>query len=61
MLQALFDLTAVAAQMTGLLMLLAGCLFLAGAVFSGRVGGFIKGGALILIGGYLAGLANIPH
>ncbi len=57
----LFDLLAVLAQMAGLILLVIGCFFLAAGIFSGRPGGFIKGGALIMVGGYLAGLANIPH
>ena len=47
--------------MAGVVTLLIGCLFLAGAIFSGRIGGFIKGGALIIIGGYLAGFAASMH
>ena len=47
--------------MAGLMILLIGCLLIAAAIFSGKAGNFLKGGALILIGGYLAGLANIPH
>lgn len=61
MLKELFNLLAVLAQMGGLILLVIGCLFIAAGIFSGRIGSFAKGGALILVGGYLAGLANIPH
>ena len=56
-----YNLVVVIAQMAGLVTLLIGCLSLAGAIFSGRIGGFKKGGALILIGGYLAGFAASMH
>lgn len=55
--QELFHLIVVGMQMTGLVILAIGCLFVAAAIFSGRGSGFVKGGALILIGGYLAGFA----
>jgi hypothetical protein len=61
MLQELLNLAAVATQMAGLVILAIGCLIAAGAVFSGRSGGLIKGGALILIGGYLAGFGASLH
>jgi hypothetical protein len=61
MLQELYNLFVVGVQMAGLLTLLAGCFLLAGAIFSGRIGGFVKGGALILVGGYLAGAAAALH
>ena len=55
MLRELFNLAIVGTQMLGLVVLAIGCLFVVGAIFSGRMGGFVKGAALILIGGYLAG------
>jgi hypothetical protein len=61
MLKELFNLFAVFAQMSGLILLVLGCFFVAAGIFSGRIGNFAKGGALIMVGGYLAGLANIPH
>ena len=61
MLQALHNLLVVGAQMAGLIVLACGCLMIAGAIFSGRYGGFVKGGALILIGGYLAGFGGSLH
>ncbi len=61
MLKELFNLLAVHPQMGGLILLVIGCLFIAVGIFSGRFGNFVKGAALNLVGGYLAGLANIPH
>jgi hypothetical protein len=61
MLQQLHDLLVVGAQMVGLGVLACGCLFIAGAVLSGRPGGMVKGGALVLIGGYLAGFGASLH
>ena len=61
MLADLLNLAVVIAQMVGLITLAIGCLLFAGAIFSGRMGGFVKGGALIVIGGYLAGFAASLH
>jgi hypothetical protein len=55
MVQQLLNILIAAAQMVGLGMLAWGCFLIAGATFSGRHAGFIKGGALVLIGAYLAG------
>ena len=61
MLQQLFHLLIVATQMVGLTILAVGCLLFAGAIFSGRAGGFVTAMALILTGGYLAGFGASLH
>lgn len=61
MLQQLHHLIVTGAQMAGLIILLAGIFMIVGAVYSGRHVGFVKGGALVLIGGYLAGFSAALH
>jgi hypothetical protein len=61
MLQALFNLLIRGSQMVGLTILAVGCMVFAGAIFSGRAGGFVTAIALILAGGYLAGYAASMH
>lgn len=61
MLHDLFNLLIVWVQMAGLTILALGCFIVAAAIYSGRIGGFVKGGALILLGGYLAGFGGALH
>ena len=61
MLQELHDVLVKVGQMVGLTILAWGCLIIAASIFSGRVDGFIKGGALFLLGALLAGYGAAVH
>ncbi len=59
MLSDLFHAIVLRVQMGGHILLIIGCFFLAAGIFTGRIGHYVKGFALIVVGGYIAGLANI--
>ncbi|MDN3277444.1 hypothetical protein QWJ07_24475 [Frankia sp. RB7] len=61
MLNALFGLVREAAHIGGSVLLIVGCLFVAAGIFSGRIGNFIKGGGLIVAGGYLLSVTFIHN
>jgi hypothetical protein len=61
MLNLLFGPIREAAHVGGSVLLILGCLFVASGIFSGRIGSFVKGGALIVVGSLLLNVTFVPN
>jgi len=61
MLHDLISTLALRTQQCGVILLIVGCFFIAAGIFSGRIGHFVKGGGLLVAGGYIVSLAGSFH